>query len=60
MKNVRKVSILVFLMILLINSSCFASTDQFRAFKTWDYEIGNVSETDNTAVNNAVSYGVFT
>lgn len=60
MKYVRKVSILAVLMVLLVGSSCFAATDQFRAFKTWDYELDKVNQTSHDAVNNAVSYGVWT
>lgn len=42
MKNVKRISVIVCLLILFINTSCFAATDQFRAFKTWDYEVSIV------------------
>lgn len=60
MKNLKRISILMLTLILLVSTSCFAATDQFRAFKTWDYELDDVSQTDHDAVNNAVSYAVWT
>ena len=60
MKNVKRISVIVCLLILFINTSCFAATDQFRAFKTWDYEVSIVGQGDSDAVNSAVSYAVWT
>ena len=60
-KNKIKDCLLLFAIILILSSSsCFASTDQFKAFKTNDYEIPEVSTTDHNAVNTAVNYGVAT
>ncbi len=53
MKNVKKISAIICLLIMFINTSCFA-TDEFRAFKTYDYEAADIVDTVNTAVSFAV------
>lgn len=52
-KTIKTISILLSLLILTINSVSFAATDQFRAFRSYDFE-------DSDSVSQAVSYAVWT
>ena len=58
MKLLKRFTILLIVLITIFffNTSCFAATDQFRTFMTWDYENNPYHEN----VNNAVSHGVWT
>lgn len=54
MKKYLKRCSIVFILILMLflNANCFAATDQFRAFNTWDF--------DNTIAVETLSYAVWT
>lgn len=58
MRKIKRLCGIIFLLsIICIENACFA-VDQFRAFKTWDYEAEDIGESSAAAVNNAVGYGV--
>lgn len=61
MKKINKKCIIItIIFIIVLNTTCFAATDQFRAFKTRDYETEDVGQESADAVNSAVAYGVYT
>lgn len=59
MKYISKIKIclVICIGIMCISGTCFAGTDQFRAFMSYDYE---TPESTKTAVNSAVNYAVWT
>lgn len=52
-RKINVISAILLLLILTINSVSFAATDQFRAFRSYDFE-------DSSSVQQAVSYAVWT
>ena len=51
-KNLIQFSVIFSFIMIMLGTSCFAATDEFRAFNTWDF--------DNTTAVETLSYAVWT
>lgn len=49
-KYIIKLNIILFAIIILLTTTCFAATDEFRAFNTWDFDHQTGIETVSYAV----------